>query len=96
MAPAPEGESLPVESLDGFLSKRGGYSILDQLSNRAQRFSELVRSVSVSRGTLATRLREAEDEGLIQRAIRKENGSPAYALTEKGEEEKEKGEKKVV
>ena len=55
-----------------------------------------MRSVSVSRGTLATRLREAEDEGLIQRAIRKENGSPAYALTEKGEEEKKKGEKKVV
>jgi DNA-binding HxlR family transcriptional regulator len=92
----PEGESLPVESLDGFLSKRGGYSILDQLSDRAQRFGELVRSVSVSRGTLATRLREAEDEGLIQRAIRKENGSPAYALTEKGEEVKKKGEDKVV
>jgi DNA-binding HxlR family transcriptional regulator len=96
LARAPEGESLPEESLDGFLSKRGGYNILEQLSDRAQRFSELVRSVSVSRGTLATRLREAEDEGLVQRAIRKENGSPAYALTEKGEEEKKKGDNKLV
>lgn len=92
----PEVEGQPVESLHGFLSKRGGYSILDQLSERVQRFSELVRSVSVSRGTLATRLREAEDEGLVQRAIRKENGSPVYALTEKGEEVRKKGEKKVV
>jgi DNA-binding HxlR family transcriptional regulator len=92
----PEGEGLPVESLDGFLSKRGGYNILEQLSDRAQRFGELVRSVSVSRGTLATRLREAEDEGLVQRAIRKENGSPAYALTEKGKEAKKKGENKLV
>jgi DNA-binding HxlR family transcriptional regulator len=89
-------DHLPEEHFQEYLQRRGGYPVLDQLSERAQRFGELLRSVKVSRGTLATRLREAEDIGLVQKAIRKENGSPAYALTEEGKEAKKKGEEKVV
>jgi DNA-binding HxlR family transcriptional regulator len=81
---------------DSFLSKRGGYNLLQTLSDRAQRFGELLGSVKASRGTLATRLKEGADIGLIQKAIRQENGSPAYALTEEGKKVKKEGDSKVV
>ena len=81
---------------DAYLSKRGGYNILNKLSDGAQRFGELLGSVKASRGTLATRLKEGEDMGLVQKAIRKENGSPAYALTEEGKKAKKEGDSKVV
>jgi DNA-binding MarR family transcriptional regulator len=96
-----EPESLqglgPVEKrYDAYLSKRGGYNILNKLSDGAQRFGELLGTVKASRGTLATRLREGEDMGLVQKAIRKENGSPAYTLTEEGKKAKKEGDSKVV
>jgi len=94
--PPQEGEDPPEEQFQEYLQRRGGYPVLDQLSERAQRFGELLRTVRVSRGTLATRLREAEEIGLVQKAIRKENGSPAYALTEEGKEAKKKGDEKAV
>ena len=51
--------------------------------------------VDVSRGTLASRIKEAEEIGLIEKGIRKSNGSPAYALTEEGEKTKQQGDKKA-
>ena len=60
-----------------------------------QRFSELLESVDVSRGTLASRVKEAEDRGLVEKGIRKQNGHPAYVLTDEGEEIKKKSQKKA-
>jgi DNA-binding HxlR family transcriptional regulator len=51
--------------------------------------------VDVSRGTLSTRVKEAEDLGLVEKGIRKKNGHPAYILTEEGEEVKKESEKKA-
>lgn len=97
----PEQEDLQEQSAktqryDSYLSRRGGYNVLDNLSDRAQRFGELLGSVRASRGTLATRLKEAEEMGLVKKAIRKENGSPAYALTEEGKKAKKAGDLKIV
>ena len=59
------------------------------------RFKDLLERVDVSRGTLASRIKEAEGIGLIEKGIRKSNGSPAYTLTEEGEKTKEQGDKKA-
>ena len=78
-----------------FVQKRGGYNILAQLAQTPQRFSELLEKVDVSRGTLASRIREAEEIGLIEKGIRKSNGSPSYTLTEEGEKTKQEVDKKA-
>jgi hypothetical protein len=78
-----------------FIQKRGGYNILSELSQAPQRFTELLEKVDVSRGTLANRIREAEEIGLIEKGIRKTNGSPAYTLTEEGEKTKQTGDNKA-
>jgi DNA-binding HxlR family transcriptional regulator len=78
-----------------FIQKKGGYNILSELSQTPQRFSELLDLVDVSRGTLATRIKEAEDIGLIEKGIRASNGSPAYTLTRDGEKTKKKLDKKA-
>ena len=78
-----------------FIQKRGGYSVLSELAQTPQRFKDLLDRVDVSRGTLASRIKEAEGIGLIEKGIRKSNGSPAYTLTEEGEKTKEQGDKKA-
>lgn len=78
-----------------FIQKRGGYNILSELAQTPQRFIDLLDKVDVSRGTLASRIKEAEEMGLIEKGIRKSNGSPAYALTEEGEKTKQQGDKKA-
>ena len=78
-----------------FVQKRGGYQILNQLSQIPQRFTELLDSVDVSRGTLSTRVNEALDLGLIEKGIRKTNGHPAYIITEEGTKTKKKTEEKT-
>jgi DNA-binding HxlR family transcriptional regulator len=78
-----------------YVQRRGGFQLLEKLSQMPQRFSELIESVDVSRGTLSTRVKEAEELGLIEKGIRKKNGHPAYILTEDGEEVKKKSEKKA-
>ena len=83
-----------VES-NRFIQKRGGYSVLSELAQAPQRFKDLLDRVDVSRGTLASRIKEAEGIGLIEKGIRKSNGSPAYTLTEEGEKTKEQGDKKA-
>lgn len=85
-----------VQRRESFLTRRGGFSLLDSLSEGAQRFGELLGNVKASRGTLATRIKEAEDMGLVQKAIRKQNGSAAYALTEEGKKLKKEGDSKTV
>jgi DNA-binding HxlR family transcriptional regulator len=83
------------DTSEQFIQKRGGYNILSQIAQTPQRFKELLDKVDVSRGTLASRIKEAEKIGLIEKGIRKSNGSPAYTLTEEGEKTKRQGDKKV-
>jgi DNA-binding HxlR family transcriptional regulator len=78
-----------------YIQRRGGFQILDTLNQESSRFKELLENVNVSRGTLASRIKEAEEIGLIEKGIRKTNGSPAYVITEKGKDVKEKAEDKA-
>jgi hypothetical protein len=78
-----------------YVQRRGGYQILDTLNQESSRFKELLENVKISRGTLATRIKEAEEIGLIEKGIRKTNGTPAYIITEKGKNVKEKAEEKA-
>lgn len=78
-----------------YIQRRGGYQILDTLNQASSRFTELLENVNVSRGTLATRIKEAEKIGLIEKGIRKTNGTPAYIITDKGKEAKENAEDKA-
>jgi DNA-binding HxlR family transcriptional regulator len=94
-APEPIRTQEKPDTSRQFIQKRGGYNILSELSQAPQRFTELLEKVDVSRGTLATRIREAEEIGLVEKGIRKTNGSPAYTLTEEGEKTKLTGDKKT-
>ena len=88
--------ALPEEvKAEDFVQKKGGYSLLEQLARTPQRFSELVEERFVSRGTLSTRIKEAEELGLVEKGIRKINGTPAYTITETGEKVKKKTEEKA-
>ena len=68
------------------IGKRWTGAILSRLTEGPQRFGELARAVpGVSDKLLSTRLRELEDEGLVEREV--EAGAPVrvtYSLTEKG------------
>ena len=78
-----------------YIQKRGNYSVLSELAQAPHLFKDLLDKVDVSGGTLASRIKEAEGIGLIEKGIRKSNGSPAYTLTEEGEKTKEQGDKKA-
>ncbi len=93
--PVAETEQVSYEETQQYVQRKGGFQLLERLSQMPQRFSELLESVDVSRGTLSTRVKEAEDLGLIEKGIRKQNGHPAYVLTEDGEEIKKKTEDKA-
>lgn len=69
--------------------KRGSTNLLQKLDEEPLRFKELLEGSTVSRGTLATRIGEARDMGLIHRTIREENGQPVWTLTARGKEAKE-------
>lgn len=68
------------------IGKRWTGAILSSLTKGPLRFGELARVVpGVSDRLLSTRLRELEDEGLVERDV--EAGAPvkvSYSLTEKG------------
>lgn len=70
------------------IGKRWTGAILCSLTDGPQRFGELTRAVpGVSDRLLSQRLRELEDEGLVEREV--EPGTPVhvtYSLTEKGVE----------
>ncbi|MCJ7732870.1 winged helix-turn-helix transcriptional regulator [Candidatus Bathyarchaeota archaeon] len=87
--------SISTDETEQYVQRRGGFQLLQKLGQMPQRFSELLESVDVSRGTLSTRVKEAEDLGLVEKGIRKTNGHPAYILTEEGEEVKKESEKKA-
>jgi DNA-binding HxlR family transcriptional regulator len=91
----PQIQQINEDASVQFIQKRGGYSILSELSQAPKRFKDLLDIVNVSRGTLASRVKEAEEIGLIEKGIRKSNGSPAYTLTEVGEKTKRQGDKKA-
>lgn len=68
------------------IGKRWTGAILIALTDGPLRFGELVKAVpGLSDRLLSERLRELEDEGLVERTV--EGGAPprvSYALTEKG------------
>ena len=70
------------------IGKRWTGAIISALTERPLRFGELVRAVpGLSDRLLSQRLRELEDEGLVEREV--EAGTPVrvtYSLTEKGAE----------
>ncbi len=70
------------------IGKRWTGAILCALTDGPQRFGELVRAVpGLSDRLLSQRLRELEEEGLVEREV--EAGTPVrvtYSLTEKGVE----------
>jgi DNA-binding HxlR family transcriptional regulator len=70
------------------IGRRWTGAILFRLTEGPQRFGELTRAVpGVSDRLLSRRLRELEEEGLVEREV--EAGAPVkvtYSLTEKGED----------
>jgi DNA-binding HxlR family transcriptional regulator len=68
------------------IGKRWTGAIVSALTERPLRFGELAKAVpGLSDRLLSQRLRELEDEGLVERVV--EEGSPVrvtYSLTEKG------------
>ena len=67
--------------------RKGSADLLQKLGDEPHRFTELLSSMDVSRGTLSYRISEAKDMGLIHRTIRQENGQPVWSLTAQGKEE---------
>lgn len=70
------------------IGKRWTGAIICALTERSLRFGELAKAVpGLSDRLLSQRLRELEEEGLVERQV--EDGSPVrviYSLTEKGAE----------
>jgi DNA-binding HxlR family transcriptional regulator len=70
------------------IGKRWTGAILSALTEGSQRFAELARAVpGLSDRLLSQRLRELEDEGLVERRV--QAGTPVrvtYSLTQKGAE----------
>lgn len=67
--------------------RQGSTDLLQRLDEKPHRFTELLSSMAVSRGTLGSRIREANDMGLIHKTIRPDNGYTVWTLTALGKEE---------
>jgi len=65
--------------------RKGSTDLLMRLDEKPLRFTELLSSMDVSKGTLGSRIREAKDMGLIHKVTR-ENGYKAWKLTAKGKD----------
>ncbi|GAI20726.1 unnamed protein product, partial [marine sediment metagenome] len=74
-----------IRSISTWLRKKGSEDILERIEQRGpQRFNELNKAnLNISKGTLSSRLREAQNLGLIGHLSRR-NGTPAYGLTPEG------------
>ena len=71
----------------GWYRRRGSRDLLQKLDDKPHRFTELLSSMDVSRGTLSSRLKEGKEMGIFQKTIRPENGQPAWSLTDQGKAE---------
>ena len=88
-APATAGAVCPhFHAAIELIGKRWTGAIVFALTERPMRFGELVKAVpGLSDRLLSQRLRELEEEGLVQRQV--EAGTPVrvtYSLTEVGDE----------
>jgi DNA-binding HxlR family transcriptional regulator len=85
---APAGVCPHFHAAIELIGKRWTGAILCALTDRPMRFGELARAIpGLSDRLLSQRLRELEDEGVVQREV--EAGTPVrvtYSLTEKGAE----------
>ena len=70
--------------------RKGSDDIINYLSETPLRFSDIAERTQAARATVSSRLHEAEDIGIVQKSIRRSNGSPVYELTPKGENVKRK------
>jgi DNA-binding HxlR family transcriptional regulator len=88
MTQAPAGVCPHFHAAIELIGKRWTGAILCALTDRPMRFGELARAIpGLSDRLLSQRLRELEDEGVVQREV--EAGTPVrvtYSLTEKGAE----------
>jgi len=66
--------------------RQGSTDLLQRLDEQPLRFTELLSSMDVSRGTLGSRIREAKDMGFINKTKRDDNGYTAWKLTALGKE----------
>lgn len=68
------------------ISKRWSGLIIHQLLNETKRFNELEHAMGISARVLSERLKELEEEGIIQRDVFAETPVRIqYSLTEKGQ-----------
>jgi len=74
-----------ITSISNWLRKKGSEDILKRIEEGGpQRFTDLNQAeLNISKSTLSSRLREAQNLGLIGHISRK-NGTPAYGLTPEG------------
>lgn len=77
----------PVAMASEVLGTRWTILVVRELLCGSTRFNELRRGMPrMSPALLSKRLGELEEQGVIERRIDKESGSPSYHLTEAGEE----------
>ena len=74
-----------IRNISNWLRKKGSEDILKHIESYGPlRFTELNKAkLNISKGTLSSRLREAQNLGLIGHLSRR-NGTPAYGLTPEG------------
>ena len=77
----------PVARAAEILAERWTPLIVRELIAGSHRFNEIERALpGISRSLLASRLRQLEDAGVVERIVRPSSGLPEYHLTEAGRE----------
>lgn len=75
----------PATKILNLLSKRHMLVILHGLANKPRGFSDLQDALEINTATLASRLRELEDEQIIEKiACPKDSRAHYYGLTARG------------
>ncbi len=79
------GEQTGAQTLyNRYFDGKGSYELLNNLKDKVRSWTDLLNDSSVSRRTFATRLKEAEEMGLVERKVVPKNGKKKYSLTSAG------------